>query len=126
MGESRGNKNSTQYRGPLPDVVPGADIQWIVEPSKAFIAQMEEMKAAGIEGPVVCGEEDREVVLYVRAAWGVPIQTLREIKWSHVPMAELARMPLPEFRRRHAANFIAAGQDHIASSVAPKTETSNQ
>lgn len=128
MGDSRSNPRSTQYRGehpapPMPEVIPGGDVTWLVEPNKAFLAQLAEMKEAGIDGPVTCREQDRDVVLYARAAWGVPIRTLQEIHWSHHAMHEIARMPLVEFKKAHKANFIAAKRTAAAETIVIPDET---
>lgn len=120
--ESKANPRSTQYNGqnptpPMPEVAVGGDVTWQVEPSKAFLAQLAEMKAAGIDGPVTCREQDRDVVLYARAAWGVPIHTLREVQWSTHAMHELSRMPLVEFKKIHKGNFTREGKAVAAATI---------
>jgi len=126
--ESRNNPRSTQYKGehpapPMPEVMAGGDVAWVVEPNKAFLVQLKEMKEAGIEGPVTIREQDRDVVLYARAAWGVPMRTLNEIHWSQHPMHELARMPLIDFKKVHKANFMREGRTAAADTIVIPAET---
>ena len=117
MGDANRNPNSPQFTGDLPDVVPGGEVQWIVKPSAAFLESVKDMRAAGIDGPVLCPEKDRDVVLVGVAIWTVPQRTTREWPQSRLEMCELARMPLIEFKRRHKMNFESAGMRHCADGI---------
>lgn len=124
MGDARNNPRSPQYTGPLPDVIQGADINWVVEPNAAFLARAKELRDAGVEGPLACEEHERDVVLYARAAWIVPMRTTQQYPTSHLAMAELARMPLIDFKKRHKGNFEKAGMQAAADTIViPDEET---
>lgn len=117
MGDASHNPRSQQYTGPMPDVIPGADVTWIVEPNKAFLGHAKELRESGIEGPLACEESERDVVLYARAAWIVPMRTTTQFPTSNIAMVELARMPLIAFKRQHRANFEKSGLQAAADTI---------
>ncbi len=118
MGESRMNPNSDQYRGELPDVMPSGELTWIVAPTAAFLEQVKELRAAGVEGPMRCEEKDQDAVLVPVAVWTVPLKTSQNWPQSKLQMGELARMPLLEFKKLHKANFVRSGM-HAAANTIP-------
>ena len=116
-GEASRNPNSPQFTGELPDVQPGGAVTWIVQPSKAFLEQVGVLREAGVAGPIRCEEADQDVILVALASWTVPLRTSREWPVSNLQMAELARMPLVEFKKQHKANFARSGMAAADASI---------
>lgn len=117
MGESRSNPNSQQFAGQLPDVQPSGFITWVAKPNAAFMEHVKEIRAAGIDGPIRCEERDQDAVLVALATWTVPMKTTREWPQSHLEMAELARMPLPAFKKAHKDSFERSGMSAAAATI---------
>lgn len=116
-GEATRNLGSNQYRGDLPDVFPSGNLTWVIGPNAAFIDSIKEMRAAGVEDPIACPEQDQDAVLVARATWTIPLRSTNEWPQSHVIMGEVARMPLIEFKKRHKAQFEAHGHAGLAASI---------
>lgn len=124
MGQSRHNPMSTQYKGAdKPKAILGTDIRVVFEPNVTMKAHLEEMKAAGIEGPVQFQDKDMDVVMYAMSTWGVPLQTVREVQTSNLAFAEIGRMPLAEFKRRHKENFENSKMPVAADSIVLQEES---
>ena len=124
MGQSRHNPMSTQYKGAdKPKAILGTDIRIVFEPNATMKAHLEEMKAAGIEGPVQFQDKDMDVVMYAMSTWGCPLQVVQEVQTSNLAFAELGRMPLTEFKRKHKTNFENSNMKTAADSIVLQEES---
>lgn len=120
--EARRNPNSTQYAGELPDVALGARVALRVVPSLAFIKHVTELREAGVDGPVTMKDSDKDVVSVIIGQWAVPTRLTQQWPQSELPMAELSRMPLTEFKRLHKENFTANGMAAQANTITIEDE----
>jgi len=117
LGEAAHNPRSPQYTGPLPDVALNARISLRVVPNAAFLKHVEELRAAGVDGPVAMTDADKDVVAFVVGQWAIPTRLSNEWPQSELPFHELARMPLTDFKKQHKANFAAAGMQAQANTI---------
>lgn len=123
-GEARGNPRSPQYRGPLPEVVTGVQFQARIQPNLAFMARVEEMRAAGVQPSGQVAEEDLDVVFVMRGMWTAPTRLSDKWPQAQFDVTELARMPYVEFKARAAECFTGAGNPDFTASakIAPQRE----
>lgn len=121
MGDARNNPRSPQYNGPLPDVIPGCGMEWVVVPTEEWLKQAQALKEAGVEGPYRLHDKDRVVVIKVITQWTVPMRSVDQRGWptSSVAVYEFpVRIPLTEFKKLHKANFAQADLKFAADSIA--------
>ncbi len=117
MGEANHNSRSPQYQGELPEAAFDTKLKIGIAPNAAFLENVKQLREAGVDGPVAMTDSDKDVVVTLVGCWAVPTRLTNQWPQSDLPMTELCRMPLANFKAKHKENFEKNGLAAQANTI---------